>query len=225
MTSDVIFVKVWFERRARHSYTRYTQPQLSIRGKSFREKKDLKATFCFLKHSHGCQECTFVTRTMCSLTNHMDAEHGKTCPNCDRKFPNQVSLDKHIDSCTLVVIHTVTTMFLMKTLWWWYTIICVIIAIRLSHRKVIYWSTSHIFPQIIVWFVNRILLLLINLQFTWTHERGTFSGLWNMWRDICYKIETCKACSVKHEDDHYRILCNLYCSNLPTKTRFRILQK
>ena len=117
MTSDVIFVKVWFERRARHSYTRYTQPQLSIRGKSFREKKDLKATFCFLKHSHGCQECTFVTRTMCSLTNHMDAEHGKTCPNCDRKFPNQVSLDKHIDSCTLVVIHTVTTMFLMKTLW------------------------------------------------------------------------------------------------------------
>ena len=159
---------------ARHSYTRYTQPQLSICGKSFKEKKDLKAT-CFLKHSHGCQECTFVTRTMCSLTNHMDAEHGKTCPNCDRKFPNQVSLDKHIDSCTLVVIHTVTTMFLMKTLWWYnissrYSIICVIIAIRLSYRKVIYWSTKNptiFFPQTIVWFVNKILLLLMNLQFTW----------------------------------------------------------
>ena len=25
----------------------------------------------------------------------------------------------------------------------------------------------------------------------------------------------------KHEDDHHRILCNLCCSNLPTKTRFR----
>lgn len=140
-----------------------------------------------------------------------------------------VLTDLLIHALKLVVVHTMTPKFLMRTLRWYissrYTIISVIIAIRLSHRKVIYWSTSHIFPQIIVWFVNRILLLLINLQFTWTHERGTFSGLWNMWRDICYKIETCKACSVKHEDDHYRILCNLYCSNLPTKTRFRILQK
>ena len=172
---------------------------MSICGKSFKEKKDLKATFCFLKHSHGCQECTFVTRTMCSLTNHMDAEHGKTCPNCDRKFPNQVSLDKHIDSCTLVVIHTVTTMFLMKTLWWYnissrYTIICVIIAIRLSHRKVIYWSTRDptiFFPQTIVWFVNKNFATTDELAIHMKEEHSQVCG-------ICEETFATRSELVKH---------------------------
>ena len=136
-------------------------------------------------HSYGCQECTFVTKTMCSLTIHMDAEHGKTCPNCDRKFPNQVSLDKHIDSCTLVVIHTVTTMFLMNTLWWYnissrYTIICVIIAIRLSHRKVIYWSTRDptiFFPETIVWFVNKNFATIDELAIHMKEEHSQVCGI------------------------------------------------
>ena len=67
-----------------------------------------------------------------------------------------------IHALKLVVVHTMTPKFLMRTLRWYissrYTIISVIIAIRLSHRKVIYWSTRDptiSFPQTIVWFVNK----------------------------------------------------------------------
>ena len=44
----------------------------------------------------------------------------------------------------------------------------------------------------------------------------------------------CKYCKIvtapmekigEHEDDHHRILFNLCCSDLPTKTSFRILKK
>ena len=130
----------------------------------------------------------------------------------------------------------------MKTLWWYissrYTIICVIIAIRLSHRKVIYWSTGNptiFFPQTIVWFVNKNFATTDELAIHMKEEHSQVCGICEETFATRSKLVKpvqsnhsirCNCCKIvtnpiekmgEHEDDHYRILCNLYCFNLPTK--------